>query len=334
MVRVCFRNGMTFRVQWSVMVGFSEVKEDLIHVDSLKVYLENEDEKIELDPSVYSIINEDLVIVISDIRPYLKPNFYSLRAVWYRTGSDIENIAEVRQAFSITNYQDEATYYKGNVITIKVKSPIASFIPNENVPDPSPADSKLHYVDCDEWVDGSQIQNPINGHGIYLVREYNDLSDQWETHDVWHYKAKWRCLVHQPVTVEGQKIYNEPTWNSPYWKMIEGNDIVSANIISTAGELFRLGQVDTTLIGQAFFGYQDITNDVPAINFNWSRRTESGETADDRTWTARHQGMKNVILSNADMPLEWSWQNKVIFTLTVTVSDGRDTIEVDRTFTF
>lgn len=334
MVRVCFRNGMTIKVVWSVMRGFTDIKEDLVHVDKLSVYLENADEILQLDPSLYSIVNEDLVISVSDIRPYLKPNFYSLRAIWYRTGSDVENIAEVRQAFSITNYQDEGTYYKGSSIIIRVKSPIASFAPNEDVPDPEPVDSKLYYIDCNEWVDGSLLPNPVPRNGVYLCREYNDATNQWETHDVWHLGCKWRCLQHQPVENLGRRIYNEPKWNSSYWQFLEGNDIVTARIISTGGTNFRIGQVSTTLIGKAFFGYTDITDDVPQVNFNWSRRTEAGQSADDITWTAHHQGFKNIQLTNNDMPIDWSWSNRAIFTLTVTVDDGRETIELEDTISF
>lgn len=75
----------------------------------------------------------------------------------------------------------------------------------------------VNFVDCGDWVDGSLVQNPTNGHGVYLFNEYNEDSLQYETHDVWHNGAKWRCLMHQPHN----NVYYEPTEaNSAYWEKL------------------------------------------------------------------------------------------------------------------
>lgn len=80
----------------------------------------------------------------------------------------------------------------------------------------------VNFVDCGEWVDGSQVETPTVGEGIYLVNEYNETSLQWETHDVWHNNAKWRCLMHQPHN----GVYFEPNeTNVTYWeKLMEGTE--------------------------------------------------------------------------------------------------------------
>ena len=80
----------------------------------------------------------------------------------------------------------------------------------------------VNYVDCGEWVDGSQVETPTVGEGIYLVNEYNETNLQWETHDVWHNNAKWRCLMHQPYN----GVYYEPNeTNVTYWeKLMEGTE--------------------------------------------------------------------------------------------------------------
>lgn len=74
----------------------------------------------------------------------------------------------------------------------------------------------INFVDCGEWVDGSTT-TPTVGHGIYLVGEYSDVNLQYETHEVWHNGEKWRCAQHQPITSEGQTIYEEPTEGSSSW---------------------------------------------------------------------------------------------------------------------
>lgn len=92
-----------------------------------------------------------------------------------------------------------------------------------------------NYVDCGEWVDGSTLQEPTEGYGIYLFEEFNENTGQYETHDVWHNNAKWRCLQHEPVTIEGVSTYYEPTEaNSIYWEKLEegvkGDDGVTYDI--------------------------------------------------------------------------------------------------------
>ena len=65
----------------------------------------------------------------------------------------------------------------------------------------------VNYVDVGEWVNGQE----------YLHNEYNPVNLQWETHDVWHNQAKWRCEQHQPVRSGSTLRYYEPQDNSPYW---------------------------------------------------------------------------------------------------------------------
>ena len=69
----------------------------------------------------------------------------------------------------------------------------------------------VNYVDQGEWQDNT----------TYLCNEYNSTTKQYETHDVWHNNALWRCLQHEPVTVGGVTTYYEPTeQNSAYWQML------------------------------------------------------------------------------------------------------------------
>lgn len=68
-----------------------------------------------------------------------------------------------------------------------------------------------NYVDKGEWQNNTE----------YLCNEYDENAMQYETHDVWHNNAYWRCLQHQPVTSGGTTRYYEPTdANSAYWKKL------------------------------------------------------------------------------------------------------------------
>jgi hypothetical protein len=81
---------------------------------------------------------------------------------------------------------------------------------------------EVNIIDCGEWVDGSSTANPTPRNGIYLYNEWNNITQQYETHDVWHNNAKWRCLQTQPVIIGGVSTYYEPTdSHSAYWRKLE-----------------------------------------------------------------------------------------------------------------
>lgn len=183
----------------------------------------------------------------------------------------------------------------------------------EVYPDGQP---KGKFIDRGEWQDNTE----------YLCYEFNPTSGDWETHDVWHNTCKWRCLQHQPVTSGGVTTYYEPKWNSPYWKLIEGNENLSIEFVSSNGTSFRVGFVDTIITPYLFYGSVDISSDIATASWSWTRETESGKTDADRSWDANHVGVRVLHLTNADMPIAWSRSNKAIFTATVVINDGKTDI--------
>jgi len=188
-------------------------------------------------------------------------------------------------------------------------------------------------VFCGDWIDGSAIPSPSPRNGVYYYNEYNDISQQYEIHEVRHNGGRWQCLQHQPVTIGGVQTYFEPKWNSPYWQLVDGNDNLTIEFVSDKGYSFRRGYVDTTITPHLFYGNVDITADVAVEYWTWTRESESGKTQADETWDAQHTGLvtgvKTLRLTNNDMPQGWSSQNKAIFTCTVVVNDGKTTRIVD-----
>lgn len=178
-------------------------------------------------------------------------------------------------------------------------------------------------VDCDEW----QNNTP------YYYNKFNETTQQYETHRVRHNGGTWQCLQSQPVISGGVATYYEPKWNSPYWMLVDGNDNLTIEFVSTKGYSFRRGNVNTQIQPHLFYGNVDITDDVSAEYWNWTRESESGKTDADRTWDAQHTGLvtgvKTLNLTNNDMPATWSTTNKAIFTCTVTLNDGKTTRIVD-----
>lgn len=175
---------------------------------------------------------------------------------------------------------------------------------------------------CGDWVDGSTIDNPTIGNGIYLASEYNPENRQYEVHEVRHKSGRWRCLQHQPVVMNGEAVYHEPKWNSHYWRLVDGNENYSILFQSSRGMSFHRGHVDTEVTPRLMYGNVDISEDVAEQFWSWKRYTDTGETLADKAWSAQHEGVKVLHLTNEDMPQEWNSRNRAIFEVSVTLDDG------------
>ena len=232
----------------------------------------------------------------------------------------VKNYPDVRAILNQVGEHTDWLYAQGIVVGNYIK------VDREGLPVPVT-------VFCGEWVDGSQIANPSPGQGIYFYNEYNEETQQYEIHEVRHNGGRWQCLQHQPVVSGGVATYYEPKWNSPYWRLVDGNDNLTIEFVSSKGYSFRRGNVDTVVTPHLFYGNVDITNDVAAEYWNWTRESESGKTVADESWDAQHTGLvtgiKTLHLTNNDMPQTWSSANKAIFTCTVSVNDGKTTRIVD-----
>lgn len=232
----------------------------------------------------------------------------------------VKNYPDVRAILDQVGEHTDWLYAQGIVVGNYIK------VDREGLPVPVT-------VFCGEWVDGSQVANPSPGQGIYFYNEYNEDTQQYEIHEVRHNGGRWQCLQHQPVISDGVATYYEPKWNSPYWRLVDGNDNLTIEFVSSKGYSFRRGNVDTVITPHLFYGNVDITNDVAAEYWNWTRESESGKTVADESWDAQHTGLvtgiKTLHLTNNDMPQTWSSANKAIFTCTVSVNDGKTTRIVD-----
>ena len=260
----------------------------------------------------------------------------------------VKRYAKVQEVLSQVGEHTDWLYAQGVVVGNYIKVNV------EGLPVPD-------VVDCGDWIDGNRTEpltiqvwdaqrgqyvdhvltfpipsteydNPNSlyiGHGIYFNNKYNGLTQRYETHKVRHSNGTWLCLQNEPVISGGVATYNEPHWNSAYWRLTDGNGNYSIEFASSRGFSFRRGYVDTDITPHLYYGNVDITDDVDAEYWNWTRESESGKTLQDETWDAQHQHIKEVHLSNLDMPQTWSTRDKAIFTCIVTLNDGNTTIIVD-----
>lgn len=234
----------------------------------------------------------------------------------------VKNYPDVRAILDQVGEHTDWLYAQGIVVGNYIK------VDREGLPVPVT-------VFCGEWVDGSQVTNPTPGQGIYFYNEYNEDTQQYEIHEVRHNGGRWQCLQHQPVVSGGVATYYEPKWNSPYWRLVDGNDNLTIEFVSSKGYSFRRGAVDTIITPHVFYGNVDITDEIAAEYFTWTRYEQRNEdlpnpyTKADEAWNSAHEQQKTLHLTNNDMPNTWSTQNKIIFTCTVVINDGKTTRIVD-----
>lgn len=195
----------------------------------------------------------------------------------------------------------------------------------------SKGDPIVNIVDRGQWKDKEK----------YFYNEYNTVTAQQETHDVWNYGLRWRCLQSQPVVDQDKnEIYFEPTWGSIgiYWQPIEGDMSLTMEFTSSNGYSFRRSAAwETEIKPHIFFGSMEITNYTQKVKIlRWERKHEV-ETGDSNTlddnWNANHKEIEELELTQNDMSVYWSSKNKMIFTCIAEVNDGNNTIIVENQIT-
>lgn len=200
---------------------------------------------------------------------------------------------------------------------------------------------EVEIVDCGDWVDGSTGTPSVRA-GIYYHDEWNSIAQQYETHDVWHNGALWRCLVSQPVVSGGVTRFYEPTErNSTYWKkLIPSGDTWALNFFYPASEgeaeedelpltlvSVRTGHVDFSAKPKLLLGNEDVTEENVTA-WKWTR--ESFDTAADATWNTQGKASQRTLhITNGDVPSGWKRGLKLSFICTATLAfdiDGSGTI--------
>lgn len=122
------------------------------------------------------------------------------------------------------------------------------------------------------------------------VEHVQDVADKRHTlltqDKVTHLGSTWICLK--------DKTTQEPWVDSPDWQCVNGNNTILIEIHSSAGQMFRQGNVDTELYAVLLYNGIDITDKVMAMSrrsMRWTRDT--GNEADDATWNDSHEVTRN-----------------------------------------
>lgn len=129
-----------------------------------------------------------------------------------------------------------------------------------------------------------------------------------ETSRVWRGGSLWECIADDTAET--------PSWSCTDWQAVGGDQAIYCEILSSAGSLFRNGNVDTILTMSVRCAQEEIGPSVayPNKTVTWQRMTgwdsalkEFVQTAADRSWTPAYndEGRLSIVLHRSDMGNGW-----------------------------
>ena len=146
------------------------------------------------------------------------------------------------------------------------------------------------------------------------------LSNAQYQDEVYHKSCKYRCIV------EGTT--QEPRYDSTDWLLVAGDTSLSLDIESSDGDTFLFGELNTTLQAVVKRGVNDITSEILATDFSWTRDT--GDVVEDSTWNTNHAGAgSSITLTNEDLPINHRTGR---FICRAYVRDGAETLSASIAF--
>jgi hypothetical protein len=213
----------------------------------------------------------------------------------------------------VDDYRIEARHYRG----------VLGRIPTNLLPEGLPMAMSEVSAYFDSVVAKRFFQIDDTGQVVKTIRDRGPWQKNPETpylcsetmqDEVYHLSCKWRCLV------EGTT--DAPAYNSTDWLWLAGDTTLRLDIESTAGNFFLRGQLSTTLLVSVRRGVNDITDSILPSDFKWTR--QSGDVLADTIWNSAHSSASvELALTDEDVVGESN-----LFTCTVYVADGRETLEM------
>lgn len=98
-------------------------------------------------------------------------------------------------------------------------------------------------------------------------------------------------------------------------QQIENTKMYRVIVESDNGNIFKNGDINCTLSCRVFSWDNEITDEINAVNFKWTRKSK--DMTSDITWNTNHSGgTKTITLTPSDV------YGRSVFTCTVTLPDG------------
>ena len=128
---------------------------------------------------------------------------------------------------------------------------------------------------------------------IVFVGEWEAGKTYTRNNEVGYMGCVYRCIAGSTTSI--------PRYDNPDWFMIQGNPNFEMKFTSSNGTRFIGNDIDSEIIATVFKYNQDISDDIPAERWTWTRTSDSPES--DVEWNATHIGIGNLLhLTRADFP--------------------------------
>ncbi len=164
------------------------------------------------------------------------------------------------------------------------------------------------------------------------------ILEEWhldlETSRVWHNGKLWECRSWGTA--------EEPLWGCTDWTAVAGDRAIYCEITSSAGSVFRNGNVDTILTMSVRYGQEEDIAPMlayPQKTVTWKRMTGWDddaktfvETAADRSWTPTYNdsGRLSIVLLRSDMGSGWMTDYRLAQIVCTIGGDGAEPITAAR----
>lgn len=92
---------------------------------------------------------------------------------------------------------------------------------------------------------------------------------------------------------------------------VKDNIVYKVEIISTNGNVFKNGQINTTLEARVYHGINDITDTIDANRFRWTR--VSNDSISDADWNSAHfSGTKSILITPSDVYIRATFNCEIL----------------------
>ena len=92
---------------------------------------------------------------------------------------------------------------------------------------------------------------------------------------------------------------------------VKDNIVYKVEIISSNGNVFKNGQIFSTLEARVYHGANDVTATIDANRFRWTR--VSDDESGDASWNSAHfSGTKSVSITPSDVPIRATFQCSIL----------------------
>lgn len=131
-----------------------------------------------------------------------------------------------------------------------------------------------------------EVIKQIIDRGLWVVDAVPEyVSNSQFQDEVYHKSCKYRCIV------DGTN--QEPRYDSTDWLLVAGDTSLGMFVSSSAGQSFKYNELYTTLTATVYRGVTDITGDIMAEDWSWTR--ETSDVVGDAAWNSSHANATNTV---------------------------------------